>query len=178
MTAARALLAMLALAGLAPPQGAGATSVRPVMYGPWGRLCLADAGAGQALRCTIRYQLGEHEVQWAVSLQQDGAAVLTWGRNRHNCREAQVTERVDRNYRLARPTLAAGEVAGFADGVLQVMRSHAEFFGDCYNPRGRPEAISPAVLAAASPDFRRAFVDAENALHVAALRAEAAEGAP
>jgi hypothetical protein len=146
-----------------------ATTVRPVQYGPWGMICTDS--------CSIRYETDRHEVQWEAVLDTGSAQVHTWGRNKANCRQAQVSEGVGRNYRPGRPNRNVAEEEEFARAILQVMRSHSDFFGDCYNERGRTEPISPTILDEAASDFMKAFGVAESNLRAAAIQAEARQEA-
>lgn len=154
---------------LAVAQPAWSNRPQVDVYGPWESYCVGFPQDGVPLRCKIRYATNENEIQWGVNVGTDGAEVGVDGLNRYNCRPLETREQVMLEYD-AWTNYPNPDIKSDAIRVLEVMQLHRNFFGDCYNARGRSEAISPSILKAATPDFVKAYMAAERRVRDAVKR--------
>ncbi len=157
--AAALLVAMVATAP------ARATSTAPVMYGPWALSCPQSMVIGAPPSCTIRYQPQDEDIEWTVFLDAGGnSRFSTSGWSRTTCQRIAVSQDQGRLYQLTDATIPLWRMEDHADRLLDAMRSHIPFLGDCPRQGADSEAYQEALLNGLEADFTRALIAAETQL--------------
>ena len=149
-------------AALAPAQ---ASSVRPVMYGPWAMSCPHLMVRGQSAYCHIRFQPAGKAINWSVYLDAgNNSRFTTSGWSRTACRRIEVTQEQGRSYRLSWADVPLERMEDHARRLLAAMHTHIAFFGDCPRENGEPAAYPDTLLDGTEDDFTRAVVATERRL--------------